>query len=350
MKYKISIIVPVFNAEKYLEQCIKSIIDQSIGFENIQLILVNDCSTDGSKKIIESYCKRYENIEAYHLKQCHLIGGYARNIGLEHAKGNYIMFVDSDDYISSNTCEKMYNTITQTESDIVTANYTCMDENGEIWSKPILDKQRKSGFLDEINQDFFYFFCPSVCLKIFKRDLIEKNNIRFLGKVPAEDAYFSCFAFLKSKKIYYLSDIIYYYRRRNTGSMSTSWMRNKRYFDGINYAFGEIYKLFEKEGRIDSYKYFYAKNLLSTIYKIIDTKLLSREEKMTIVDEFHWFFIQSEQLKVVFASNAIEILLKKLISKDYENVIMLCEVMSELRAYMTEMQKELMTKPRKILK
>lgn len=349
MNYKISIIVPIYNAGKYLNECILSVINQTIGFESIQLILVNDGSKDNSKDIIDMYCKKYNNIEGYHLKESHSIGGFARNIGLEHAKGQFLMFLDSDDYIAKDACEKMFKAITKNNADIVTANYTCMNEDGNIWIHPILDETRKSGELKEINQEFFYLFCPSVCLKIFRTEIINKHNIRFLEKVPAEDAYFSCFAFLNSKKIYYLSDIIYYYRRRNKNNFSTSWLRDKKYFDGINYAFGEIYKLFEKYNKLEFYKYFYTKNLLSLIYKIIDTKLLTRAEKVELIDKFHWFFAQSEKLKVIFAQNAIQILLKKMNNKNYEDAIMIFDIIYEMRSYMDEMQKELMTKPKKII-
>lgn len=350
MKYKISIVVPVYNADKYLNECIDSIINQTIGFENIQLILVNDGSTDNSKSIIDSYCQKYNNIEACHLKECHFIGGFARNIGIDKATGRYLMFVDSDDIIDKKACELMYNTITENKADVVTANYKCMDEDGRIWEKPIFDQEKcKSGELKEVNQEFFYLYCPSVCLKIFDNDLIRNNNVKFLGKVPAEDAYFSCSALLNSKKIYYLSDVIYYYRRRNTGEVSTSWMRNKRYFTGVNYAFNEIYKLFKKADKLDYYKYFYAKNLVSLIYKFIDSKLITTEERRELTDELHWFFAQSKEFNIVLAQNYIELLLKHLIEKNYYEVEMICDIIAEMRASMTEVQKEMMTKPYKII-
>ena len=349
MEFKISIITPVFNSEKYLKDCIDSVINQTIGFENIQFILVNDGSTDSSKKILDDYSQKYSNIEVFHLTESHSIGGFARNVGLEHAIGKYLMFLDSDDCLVDTACEKMYNTITEKSADIVTANYTCMYENGQVWPNPILDSNCQSGELKKVNQDFFYLYCPSVCLKIFRNEIVKDNNIRFLGKVPAEDAYFSCHALLKSSKIYYFSDIIYYYRRRNRSSVSTSWMRNQKYFNGINYAFNEIYKLFEKNDKLDYYKYFYSKNLLSLIYKIIDTKLLTREEKLKVMDDFHWFFAQSEKLGIVFAQNSIEILLKKLVTRNYDDALMLCDVICEYRSYMNEIEKELVTKPRKII-
>ncbi len=350
MEYKISIVIPVYNTEKYLNECIDSVINQTIGFHNIQLILVNDGSTDGSKQIIDDYCKKYNNVEAYHLEKCHSIGGFARNEGIKHTKGQYLMFIDSDDYIDPKACELMYNAIAQNKVDVVTANYKCMNEDGKIWDKPIFDTEKcKSGELKEVNQEFFYLYCPSVCLKIFNNDLIRKNNVKFLGKVPAEDAYFSCNALLKSKKVYYLSDVIYYYRRRNTGDVSTSWMRNKKYFLGVNFAFKNIYELFKKADKLEYYKYFYAKNLVSLIYKFVDTKLLTKEERIELIEELNWFFAQSETFGVVLAQNSIEILLKHLIEKNYDEVIMICEIISEMRTFMTEYQKEMMTKPRKII-
>lgn len=349
MKYKISIVIPVYNAEKYLNECIESIINQTFGFENIQVILVNDGSTDKSGEIIDGYSEKYTNIEVYHLENSHSSGGSARNEGIQYAKGKYLMFVDADDYITDQACEQMYNAITENEADIVTANYKCMNEDGKIWQKAMFDEKKyQSGELVEANQKFFYLYCPSVCLKIFNNELIQKNNIKFLEGVAAEDAYFSCGALLKSKKVCYLSDVIYYYRRRNTGTISTSWMRNKKYFMGVNYAFRKIYELFKEADKLDYYKYFYAKNLTSLIFKFVDTKLITNEEKIELIDEMHWFFEQSETFNIVLAQRSIEILLINLIKKDYENVITLCEIISEMRTYMTEVQKEMMTKPQKI--
>lgn len=350
MGYKISIVIPVYNTEKYLDECVKSVINQTIGIENLQVILVNDGSTDNSKKIIEKYCAKYSNIQGYHLEKSHSIAGVARNEGVKHATGDYLMFIDSDDYISERACEVMYNAITKNEADIVTANYRCMNEQGKIWPESMFDENKyPSCELKYANETFFYLYCPSVCLKIFKNELVKKNNINFLENVPAEDAYFSCNALLKSEKVCYIQDVIYYYRRRNTGSISTSWMRNKKYFEGVNYAFNEIYKLFEKADKLEYYKYFYAKNLISLIYKFIDTKLITREERIELIDEMKWFFEQSKTFKIVLSQRSIEILLTHLINKDYENVITTCEIISEARSYMTDQQREIMAKPQKII-
>ncbi len=350
MKHKISIIIPVYNAEKYLDECINSIINQTIGFENIQIVLVNDGSKDKSGLIIDKYCEKYENIIGIHLDKSHSLGGFARNTGVEKADGEYLMFVDSDDYIDQNACKAMYDAVTSNNADIVTANYKCMDEDGKIWAKAMFDQAKyKSCELKEASQKFFYLYCPSACMKIFSNKLIKENQIKFLEGVPAEDAYFSCSALLKSKKVCYLQDVIYYYRRRNTGDVSTSWMRNKKYFVDVNYAFKEIYKLFENAGKIDFYKYYYAKNLISLTYKFIDSKLITHEERIELMDELYWFFEQRRTLNIVLAQQSIEILIDYIIDKKYEEAIKACIIIAELRTFMTEVQKEMTSKPQKIV-
>lgn len=111
MKYKVSIIVPIYNAEKYLKECIESIINQTIGFENIQVILVNDGSIDNSKSIIDEFSKKYQNIDAIYLQKSHSLGGFARNEGIKNAQGQFLMFLDSDDCLRKEACKLMYDMI-----------------------------------------------------------------------------------------------------------------------------------------------------------------------------------------------------------------------------------------------
>lgn len=350
MKYKISVIVPIYNADKYLSDCINSIINQTLNFENIQLILVNDGSTDNSLKIAREFSEKYENIELINLEKSHLMAGFARNQGLKRVKGEYIMFSDADDCFDKKACELMYNSITQNNADIVTANYKCMEQNGVLWNNPMFDFTiYKSCELNKVDEKFFYLYCPSVCLKIFSAKLILENNIDFLEGVPAEDAYFSSYALLKSKKVLYNNETIYYYRRRNTGEVSTSWMRNEKYFRNINYAFKKIYELFEKENKLEYYKYYYARNLISLTYKFIDSKLITPQEKIQLIDEMYWFFEQSKLLKITFAPKTIEVLLSYIINKKYDVLLDICDVISEIRMSMNEVQKEKMSKPQKMI-
>ena len=109
--YKVSIIMPVYNAQKYLTDSLESIVNQSIGVENLEVIIVNDASTDASKGIIDEYCKRHSNFKAIHLTE-NIGGAYGpRNVALEHVSSDYVMFLDADDTFLPDACELLYTEI-----------------------------------------------------------------------------------------------------------------------------------------------------------------------------------------------------------------------------------------------
>ena len=121
--YKISIILPVYNREKYLKDTINSIINQDIGFENIELIIVDDNSTDNSQVIIKDYASKYENIKPILLKKNSGSPSKPRNIGLDNVTAPYLMFIDSDDYLTENCCSTIYNIAIKKDCDTVHFNY-----------------------------------------------------------------------------------------------------------------------------------------------------------------------------------------------------------------------------------
>jgi glycosyltransferase involved in cell wall biosynthesis len=108
MKYKVSIVIPVYNVESYIEMAFESIKNQTIGFNNIEVIMVNDCSYDNSGKIIEKYANEYDNCIAIHLKENSGAAGLPRNIAIENASSDYIMFLDPDDYYEKNACKTLH--------------------------------------------------------------------------------------------------------------------------------------------------------------------------------------------------------------------------------------------------
>ena len=122
---KISVIVPIYNSFEYLDKCISSIINQSIGFKNIELILVNDGSTDNSEKIIKKYTKKYKNI--IYIDQANGGQANARNNGLKIASGEYVSFVDSDDWLNVD----MYKILLENnrDFDIITCDYSAVKNN-----------------------------------------------------------------------------------------------------------------------------------------------------------------------------------------------------------------------------
>ncbi len=129
MKYKISIIIPVYNVENYIKDSLESIIRQSIGFKNLEVIMVNDCSTDKSGEIIDDYANKYENFIAIHSTKNSGFAGTPRNMGMEKATSDFIMFLDADDIYKEDICEVFYNKITSEDVDVVSGNYILMKDS-----------------------------------------------------------------------------------------------------------------------------------------------------------------------------------------------------------------------------
>ena len=125
--YKISIIVPIYNVEEFIDESIKSILNQSIGFENLEVILIDDCSTDKSGEIAKKYSELYENIIYYKMPENSGMAGKPRNVGMQMAKGKYIMFLDPDDCYMPYACKLMYDTIEKQNVKFVAANYKKID-------------------------------------------------------------------------------------------------------------------------------------------------------------------------------------------------------------------------------
>jgi len=133
-KYKISVIIPIYNSETSLKRCLTSIINQTL--RNIEILCINDGSTDNSEKIIMDISKKDERIKYFSLIK-NSGSGPARNKGLEYAEGEYISFIDSDDFILDDTCyEKMYKFASKNGANLVSANLRLIDNNGELGKHP----------------------------------------------------------------------------------------------------------------------------------------------------------------------------------------------------------------------
>lgn len=215
MNFKISVIIPIFNAENHLNNAIESIMNQTIGFSNIELILVDDKSTDKSKEIIKYY-QKFPNVKTIFCETNSGFPGKPRNIGIKHATADYIIFLDSDDTYLEDAFEILYNTIIQEKSDFVIAsNYINLDGNKikanifnateDIININPIDSQRS---FDRMSSNFLI----GPWGKIFNKETIIKNNIYFLENSLSEDTYFYFKLLLSSKKVSILpNDIVYVY-------------------------------------------------------------------------------------------------------------------------------------------
>ena len=117
--YKITIILPTFNVEGYLKRAFNSLLTQSIGFTNLQIIFVDDCSTDNSRDIIDAYANTYDNVFSIHLPTNSGAAGKPRNVGITYAMADYLLFLDPDDYLLKDACKTLYDHILKSNTDIV---------------------------------------------------------------------------------------------------------------------------------------------------------------------------------------------------------------------------------------
>jgi len=341
-KGKISVIVPIYNVERYLEECVESIINQT--YKNIEIILVDDASPDSSGKIADEYAKKGSRIKVIHKP----IGGLsdARNAGMLVATGDYLMFVDSDDYLFPNSCEVLADKIHDENADYVIANYINCHEDSSLWEKPIFNTEKYKEFKLDIKDysDSFYIMNSSACNKIFRTSYIRNLNIKFRVGLPAEDAIFTTYCFLKSSKVYYIPNIVYAYRQREAGtSISTNCTIN--YFNGISEAYKIIYEHFKENGELGFYRFFYAKSLTYMLYKFIDSSLLTEEEKIEILSNMRWFYKLSKELNVPACQESLELIINKIIEGAYKETIEICKVIAEVRTFMPSEIKEKMSKP-----
>lgn len=351
MDKKISVILPIYNVASYIGAALDSLINQTIGIENLEVILVDDGSTDESYKIMKEYAKEYKNFKIIHFDEKSGAAGKPRNEGIKVATSPYIMFLDPDDIYDKNACKIMYDTIIRENVDIVTSNYIYMNEDGMLWDKPVFDQNRFKNFTFGTRsfRDSFFIWNSAVWNKIFSRELIQNNKIEFLEGVPGEDAYFSYAALLKSTKVFYINDVTCYYRRRsNDGSLSISWDRSIGYFTKMNFVYKKIYELFKQSKRMDLYRYFYAKTLTSIFYKIVDTKIMTNEEKEIVLEEMAWFFKCRKKLKMDPCQKSLNIVLNKIDESKYKEAVDMCSIISEMRTYIATNIRENMSKPENI--
>jgi glycosyltransferase involved in cell wall biosynthesis len=214
---RISIIIPIYNVEQYLEQCLNSILNQT--FKDIEIICVNDGSTDNSYNLLKEFAKKDNRIKI--ITQENKGVSTARNIGLDNSNSEFIMFLDSDDWYDKKLCEKVLNKIKETNADIICFGHNVINNDNTILTTNIkqitkLNKNYKSKKHTIRNQIFVWD-------KAFKRQLIEKYNTRFIeGLKCAEDIVFCLSLYYLNPCYSYIEEPLYNYRQFRTGNATSN--------------------------------------------------------------------------------------------------------------------------------
>lgn len=316
MNKKISVIVAVYNTEKYLDRCIESLLNQT--YKNIELVIVEDCSTDSSRKLLKKY-KGNKNIKVFYNRENRGLS-YSRNYGLKKSTGDFIGYIDSDDYVEPDYYEKLMSSIKDNKSDIAICDIKLVDEQTN-------KIQRCKCYANDF--DVYSVvnngFAASACNKLFKRKNIEKYPFAE-GKVN-EDIAVVIPTVIQAKKISY-ADTCYFYVQRG-GSIQNSKFSDKRFdiFDGVKTTLERI----KKEQDYEFYKNAIVYNQLILLlmfaipkeknfikrYKFLKKfNELSKDYKITKNTNYLEYLENSKRINQIYYRNLVSLNEKKMILLD----------------------------------
>ena len=249
---KVSVIVPVYKVEQYISKCLDSLVNQTL--EDMEIIVVNDGSPDNSEKIIKDYAKKYKNIK--YLKKENGGLSSARNFGLKHATGEYIGFVDSDDYVDKRMYQMMYEKAIEASADLVVCdlNYVYEDKEEKAYSNIETDTTDIKSIMNNIY--------PAAWNKLYKKELFD-NEVYFKEGVWYEDVEFIYRLLPYVNKIGVVHEHFYKYIQRENSIIRTIDKRLYNYIDNWNgilefYKKRDLYISYEKELEYSYVRYLYA--------------------------------------------------------------------------------------------
>jgi len=265
---KVSIIVPVYNVENYIEKCLESLVKQTL--EDIEIIIVNDGSTDNSIKVINNYIKKYPQKIIYLEKKN---GGLsdARNYGIPYAKGKYIAFLDSDDYVEKNIYQKMYELAEKENSDFVECDF--------YWEYPNKIKE-DIGIIYNGKHEMIQNIRVIAWNKLIKREIIEKNEILFPKGYRYEDVEFTYKLIPYINNISFLKEPLVHYIQREHSISNLQNERTKEIFDVLQHVIDyykekDIYEEYNEDLEYIYTRYLLCSSLLRMI-KINDKKIRNK--------------------------------------------------------------------------
>ncbi len=243
--YKVSIVVPVYNVEIYLNRCLNSLVNQD--YKNIEIIIVNDGSPDNSQMIIDKYKKEYSNvIKAFTKKNEGL--SEARNFGLKKATGDYVVFIDSDDYVETNMISEMIKCASKNNSDIVVCDIFDEYENEKIVK---IYKNAFTGSSSIFEEHKILLNRFSAWNKLFKISLFSDKKLKFEKGKIYEDLRLILKLYLKTNIISFIKKPLYHYVIRDGSIMTSSGL--KKNLDIVS-AFDDVIEYYKQEDKYEMFK------------------------------------------------------------------------------------------------
>lgn len=241
----ISVIIPCYNVEEYIDRCMDTIVNQTIGIENLEVLLVNDASTDGTLDKLKQWEERYPEQIIVITYEENLRQGGARNLGLQYASADYVGFVDADDWIELDMYKELYRYATERQYDMVKGKFIRERFPGEL---PVVEKDRKDFFCtfakidgyccQEIEHTGNNGEWGSICTGIYRKSRIIENHVWFPEKIAYEDNYWSAVLNLYIENIYIVDKVLYHYFVNTNSTVTT---RNaEHHFDRLAIEIGVL--------------------------------------------------------------------------------------------------------------
>lgn len=259
---KVSIIIPVYNAEKYLGKCLESLLSQTL--QEMEIICVDDGSSDGSPEILKRFQERDGRVRI--LTQENQYAGAARNNGMKEAQGEYLLFLDADDFFENTLLEKVYNQGKKMEADIVLFGAKQYNDKTGIVSpaswyfkRDALPRENPFSGKTE-NTDVFALVTPAPWTKLFRREFVEKQGLSFQGLQNSNDVYFVLTALALAEKITYVDEELVFYRVGMKGSLQGS---KSLHPDCFIEAYAGVYHELQRRGIYERYEEGFMNILLS---------------------------------------------------------------------------------------
>lgn len=308
----VSVVVPVYNVERYVKKCLTSIVTQT--YKNLEILVVNDGSPDNSEDIILGFAKNDNRIK--YIKRENGGLGAARNTGIEAATGEYICFVDSDDWVSEVYIETLLKHAEFDDADIVVCNMAYVYSDGRMKPRtPFIKAKEVIGGIDGLKEEFlgnkYKFHAPN---KMFKSELINGNRIRFPEGKLYEDVFTTYKAFIFAKKVSLVPETLYFYLQSRQGSIMTNTIKPER-FSHMYEALHEIIKnpIVEKCDLSEYVVALYCINVISLVNYIYP--IWRKEEKIEAknyeniirVDEYYIYLNSGLDNKYISKINKIRL-------------------------------------------
>lgn len=277
MPYKLSIIAAVYNLEKYLPRCLDALVNQTL--EEIEILCVDDGSTDSAPQIVDEYAAKYPNkVKAFHKPN----GGEftTRNYGLERAQGEYVTFVDTDDWVEPNWAEKLYQAAKENDADLAVCGFERIDlKTNKVVAK---DMTTHGYAVKEITgkDDFMIAINPAPWNKIYKREKIKDQ--RFLNFRGFNDMIFLASSYTKINKVAFVPDVLYHYYLRYDSQIHSI---NRQDVENFKKYLLELKALYQKENKYEEMKYMLDELVflhlgVSVMYRASYDKTINMKEMM----------------------------------------------------------------------